>query len=307
MAAPTVRFQDNAPGADVSTVQNVMTALHGHLIASGWTIEYADADAIGTGSAGTPAWDKAPASNTSMGVVVYRMPANDHTNRWFVWIDARYGSSTALMGYRCRGGLTHDGSGNVSDGSAELGPAIGVNTGAGFMMSVSEDFFAIVQYGFATATANGLFMVERPRTMAGVVGEGLVCLNYRSAASAVAGFSLTASGGVLRENVSSFGVLMLGSTSGTSVGVYSSSNMGSAGTKDAAGETAYPCGPYIVSSSGLFLPRSLMAFCTDDQVAGGIMPVDVDGSVREYKFTGEIISRDPFQTGSVYRTAVATE
>src|SRR5690606_38531163 len=124
--------------------------------AAGWTLEYADSDAIG-GSVdpSTPAWDKTPATNTNAGIAVYRMPANGHTTQWFVRVRPGWGGAANRPHMRgMQLGTSHDGSGNLSGGGAELIPD-GSSTqldNREWLAAVSEDGFAFVS---PITTGNG--------------------------------------------------------------------------------------------------------------------------------------------------------
>lgn len=152
-----------------------MTALHAHLIASGWSIEYADSDAIGSGSAGAPAWDKTPATVSDAGFAVYQMPANDHTTEWYVRIRPAWGAATTrvyVAGVTI--GDTHDGSGGVTGGASEVAvAATGSNTdGYAWGISACEDGFALAMAGSGSTTV----LVERLRELDGTVTDDLVAL-----------------------------------------------------------------------------------------------------------------------------------
>ena len=74
-------------------LKTMAVALHDVLITAGWTIVYADADAIGTGSSGSPAWDKTPATTTTAGRTIYEMSAATASVTRYVEIEWRWGSA----------------------------------------------------------------------------------------------------------------------------------------------------------------------------------------------------------------------
>lgn len=183
MALPTIHHSYIPAASGSSDLVDFMSALQAQLLAAGWTIEYADADAIGGGSAGAPAWDKTPAANTSAGVAVYRMPANDHTTQWFVRIAPGWAASTSRPGVGSLTiGDTHDGSGTVTGGPAEMTvtlPTSGVQTGLEVGVSASEDGFMLAMGG----TNGTIVLVERVRTWAGTVTDDLIAFLGISQAS----------------------------------------------------------------------------------------------------------------------------
>src|SRR5690606_17965770 len=126
MAAPTVRYFAAAAGTGSSLLSVWMPKLQELLLDAGWTLEYADSDAIGSSlDPSTPAWDKTPATNTDAGVAVYRMPANDHATQWFVRLRPGWATTNVNRTYM-RGvqlGTSHDGSGGISGAGSELAPS----------------------------------------------------------------------------------------------------------------------------------------------------------------------------------------
>src|SRR5690606_34209291 len=85
-------------GIDSFTPNAAAAALHDALVAAGWSVEYLDADAIGSGSEEAPAWDKNFSSSSSVGVAVYRMPVNGSLTRWYVKPEFGWGTqSTRAM------------------------------------------------------------------------------------------------------------------------------------------------------------------------------------------------------------------
>lgn len=163
MALPTIQFHSEPAGANASTINKFMTKLHELLDDAGWTIVYADADAIGSGSAGDPAWDKTPAPTTSAGIVVYQMPLNDHTTRWFVRIEPSWGTNNNRVYVSSLSiGDVHNGAGGVSGGGAALvttqPPSNDIDHQ--HLIATSEDglFLSLVGAGVSVIAA-----VERPR------------------------------------------------------------------------------------------------------------------------------------------------
>lgn len=79
----------------ILTHQSLGTLLHSGLTGQGWTIQFANADAIGSGTASNPNWNKAPVAAASAGLVIYQMPAFGVLTRWFVSIELVWRASGA--------------------------------------------------------------------------------------------------------------------------------------------------------------------------------------------------------------------
>lgn len=147
MAAPTIHYRSATAGTGSSALSVWAPKLDDMLVNdAGWDRSFIDSDAIGGGSAGAPAWDKTPATNTDAGVAVYRMPANDHDTRWYARL--RLGWATNVVRPHIRGvtiGTTHNGTGGVTGAGGELVPSAGAGVAGNgaHQISVSEDGFGI--------------------------------------------------------------------------------------------------------------------------------------------------------------------
>lgn len=163
MALPTVRYYEAGAGADSATLDKWMTKLHDLLIAADWTIEYADSDAIGSGSGSDPAWDKAPEVNADAGIVVYRMPANGHATQWYVRLRPGWAAATARPHMRGIQVGTSHASGTLS-GSVSTEAVAAVSTTAtdalAWQMATSEDGLFFLT---ASASAAPVVYLERLR------------------------------------------------------------------------------------------------------------------------------------------------
>ena len=265
----TVNF-DHAPAAtDSSLLSKWMTSLHARLIAAGWTIEYADSDAIGGGSAGTPAWDKSAANNTDAGVAVYRMPANGGLTRWFVRL--RPGWAGNVVRPHMRGitiGNTHNGSGTVTGPGGEIvaGTVAIATNSVEFMTAASEDGFLV----FLNAGSNSVLAhVERIRLRSGVQDELLAINKYSTGDlyNVVSEASVTPNVPLLflnpqRMNLSALNV--------ASHSPYLDSNI--------------ELGPYTAFGDPLTLPPRLWRMVTPAAFpAGSTYELDIDGGLKMYR------------------------
>jgi hypothetical protein len=302
---PTVRYTFTGSGTNSSTVQAIMPVVHTELVAAGWTIEWANSSAIGSGTSSDPAWDTTPATNTDNGRVVYRMPS---PNPWYVMLVPHYTTVTDRWLMRFQMGLAHDGSGTITSGGAYIQPATtALNVDTSWSLTVSEDFLTLAL--FLGSGAGWNFIIERPRDQHGAVLAGLTGMWHRSSATTPTYVShLLPDGSVLHEVTNGNGSFnAIGAVAGTGVVAWSSTRFATGGSKDAAGQIAYPCGPYFPGSGGMWLPRSMLLFAPDDFVNGGTIPVEVDGAVRDYIFPN-ISATSHDQLGvATYRTAFATE
>lgn len=175
----SVQYTTGAAGSSVPAT--FMVGLHTVMLAAGWTVEFIDADAIGTGTSGAPAWDKAYPVNVSIGVAVYRMPANGSLARWFVRLEPMWGLGVLRQRINVHVGSAHDGSGNVSNPASAI-PEIETTapssnqTDGPWWASASEDHLFLYCPGNTTiSNFNGAgAFVERVRDASGTVQEPVV-------------------------------------------------------------------------------------------------------------------------------------
>lgn len=275
-------FHTRYPPPTAQTVQTLATQLHTNLLGAGWTIEYANADAIGTGSAATPAWTKTPATATSAGLVVYRMPAQASLNRWFVQIEFRWTTATTQIGM-----------GIVS--------AQGVNAGTGVLtlpgtvfsvfnnnaVTTPEYFIVAYEHGFLFASLNtntaSPFVIgcERRRNLGGNVGDDFV--GYFICITAGLGMAATV-GGQSRTRSWANGeyvaaeLMNLGST-----GALSTTSPNATETlNNPTGSVGYPLG-FFTKSGGLGAGfRLVQLWAVPDVTVGATQNVEVDGTTRSY-------------------------
>lgn len=268
MAAPTIHHHSAPSGSGASTLDVWMPKLDDMLVNdAGWERSFVDSDAIGGGSAGAPAWDKTPSTNTDAGIAVYRMPANDHTTRWYVRLRPGWGSQTT--GSYMRGitiGTTHDGNGGVTGGNSELTPSTlnHANSNMQHMLSVSEDGFAlIIQPNHANFVMS---IVERARTLNGTVLDDVIAaMKFGS----TVGCHVNASVG----QVSADAPLRLMAMSG---------DLPSLEASDATNVAVI--GPYFTGGNPLFAPPRLGFFASPQDVLGDSdRELVIDGGSKTYR------------------------
>lgn len=292
MALPTIIYDADSPGTNASTIAVIGPKLHSMLLSAGWSIEYADADAIGGGSAGTPAWDKSYSSGAVAGTVVYQMPANGHTTEWFVKFSLGWGTAADRVSPRfLQCGTGHDGSGTLTGGGTGITMSASTGSAAslGHIISVSEDGFAAWWDG-STATG-ALLMVERVRAADGTVTDDMLALAkpntntlYRRAYTAASG----------EDTLSD--IIFLGQIgNGGGIGLSAVASVVSAD-----GSASVIVGPYLARQALLAAPPRLLNFiAVSDATGGTTIQQDVDGGAKTYQ-----VSASSLGIGYV---AIATE
>lgn len=276
MALPTIIYDADSPGTNASIIAVIGPKLHSMLLSAGWSIEYADSDAIGGGSAGSPAWDKSYSSGALAGTVVYRMPANDHDTEWFVKFSLGWGTAADRVTPRfLQCGTGHDGSGTLTGGGT--GITMSASTGSpaslGHIISVSEDGFATWWDG--NVTTGALLMVERVRAADGTVTDDMLAL-AKPNSNVLYRRAYTAAGG--EDTLSD--IIVLGRlTDGATI---STSAVASAVSAD--GSASVIVGPYLTRQALLAAPPRLLNFvAVSDAVAGATIQQGVDGDAKTYR------------------------
>lgn len=277
MATPTVSFFNASAGTNSALLVDWMTQLQSMLFAKGWTLAYADADAIGSSlDPSTPAWDKEPATTTDAGVAVYQMPANGHDTQWFVRLRPGWAANTNRPHMRgVQVGTTHDGSGNVSGGSAEAAPTITTSQtdNRQILMAVSEDGFFFTLPGGASSVN---VLVERARRSdTGSVTDDLLVLNTFSSAAAA-----LARAGV--GEVHTVTPIALGRfNNGTSP-----TSFGSVSLQNYDGSHVPIVGPFWVRGFPFFHPRLAFLVNPGDHAVNTDRDLFIDGAARTYRAAG---------------------
>jgi hypothetical protein len=283
-------YQYHPAGTDVFSPNAIASALHTALLLAGWTCEYLDADAIGTGTLEAPAWDKTPTTNQTVGVAVYRMPANGSLTRWYVRPEVGWFAASTRTAFRTLTvGTAHSGSGVLTGGNASSPLAATSTTittsGYGWALNASENGFYI------GSTSSPWMYCERVRSPGEVVEDEVkLSICHTTAASMVA------------QLVSA----TLGVVNNSNQAVYLINAAGWAGVSPAnsvAGDIhAGPLvtGPYFMDGDPyLGPPRLFIAIPSADVTVGTLVDLNVDGSWRAYMPLGTAPS---FQV-----TLVATE
>lgn len=294
MALPTIRFHNTPAGANSSTVENFMTALHTEIIAAGWTIEYADSDAIGGGSAGTPAWDKSPVINTDAGVVVYKMPKNGHDTNWFVRL--RPGWAANVNRPHMRGitiGTTHDGTGGVTGGTTELTPGVAATQSDNrqILLAASEDGFAL----HLIFTNNVNVIVERARRSdTGVVTDDILAFVSYGSGSGRSALIRAGVGAVHTHDPVALG--------GFNNGITAASFGSGVSLESYAGSHIPIVGPYWLRGHPFWHGRHSFLVSFEDHPVDSDRSIVIDGASRVYK-----VNANGEQGNLWARWAVATE
>lgn len=279
-----VRFHRANAGAGSSPVSVWAKKLHDLLLLAGWTLEFANADAIGTGSAGSPNFDKAPAINTSAGVVIYKMPLNGQVTPWYVRLEPTWGTPP--------GGIAS---------------FLGVQTGTGQAGGVLQNPAAAVAFGLATGSQGNnnseLYVIAHPDAfcvcLTGGTNYGWVVSVGRRiddagettddvSTSLITGGTITVTGpagidtlgssvtrSITRGELQAEKFLVL-ACPGTSPTVYSQP----LSTNRDGAETGLPLGPFLRSGGLASIPRLWYIVADNDSVAGNEQIMFIDGADR---------------------------
>ena len=272
----TVQYGEITAATDGALISIVMPLLHTKLLAAGWTLEYVDADAIGSGSAETPAWDKAPVTNTDAGVAVYRMPANGAFTRWYARIRPGWAANTNRPHIRgVTVGSGHAGDGVLTGSTSEIVPSIAnaQTDNRQVYVAASEDGFYLNWY--AGSSTDATTHVERIRLMDESVQDEVIAFNrFNNFQSAFLSASLGGS------NLDFTSAMSLQTQSSSSVGV----NPDAQWAMSLYADTWLFVGPFWPIGDPLTgLPRLWRIAPAMNVAAGTTIQVDVDGGLKTYK------------------------
>ncbi len=269
MAASAFSFPSNG-----ATVALLGTKLHEFLIAKGWEIQWANAAAIGTGTATNPKWDATPTISTSAGIVSYLSPLAGLTNRWTINIELAWGSSS------------------VAGAILYTQTAQGINTSTGMLtnagrrngwtmpaFNAGQHHVTVSEYGFAVVGAGQWHGVERRRLIGNSYVDDLI--SHQFTVSSPIGFT-TGGRNVVRnwatgEYGEDFLVFLTGLSSASVSGGADISTLSSGD-----GNVGYPAGP-MSNSNGLGgMLRHVQCFRPNDSIVGIDQAIDIDGQQRLY-------------------------
>jgi hypothetical protein len=282
VALPTIYYHRQPIGVDSARVIDFMPKLTELLLDAGWTAEWADSDAIGAGSLLLPAWDKTPATSTAAGNAVFRMPANGHSIQWYVRIEARWGGATSQAQISSlQAGSAYSGSGtSVTSGHSNhsAGLLSASTKDHGFTAVASEDGFALHLNGNGVS-ATPLVWVERCRSPAGVVGDGMFTVTQASVSNGTRVSSLRSTGAVQLDASTGAGLYFVTRSAGNSITALAAGTS----SKNASGQQASLTGPFVQSDDGYSLGRLVVAVGFDDGAQDAFLPVNIDGGIKTYR------------------------
>ena len=303
MALPTIVFDEIVAGTNSSLISEFMPKLTALLKDAGWTLLYADSDAIGGGSAGTPAWDKSPSMNTSAGVMILKMPLNDHDTDFHLQLEAGWGANvgsnhyfsvTVGTGWDTVDTLT--GAGNTFTWQSNA-----ASTGLQVLMNASEDGFS-----FYCASSNSgavrWVLVERARELEnddpGGVSSDLLISGYATQGSFP---NNSPASGCVRvrddghEHATNYWAALAMAQHMTG---WQTPNTGTFTSDD--GQYGAPIGPFNVSGRLSALPRLLLLLQQPDAITNTDHPVLIDGGVKQYRTPASFVT-------NAYVSILATE
>lgn len=265
-----------------ATVQNIMTQAHTTLTASGWELVYADADAIGTGTASNPAWSKAPTATTNAGRVIYRMPATaGYATRWCVQITPVWGSATTRAELALTTATDATSAGVLTNPSGEIrtsSVASGANTDS------IEWYVSAYEHGLLLAlhkaTTGWMVCVERRRRLDGTVLDDLTTyISGVTPSNPVVGSLSNAGNGASLTRTAS------GTTYDPFLWAVLAASVGTAPPNTLNrmdGATGIPQGPFNVSGGTAGTPRLFLFLAPNDTPLGVDTTVYADGAERGY-------------------------
>ncbi|UQN05438.1 hypothetical protein [Deinococcus sp. QL22] len=269
MAASSFSFPNNASSAAL-----IMSKLHELLIAKGWEIQWANAAAIGTGTAANPKWDTTPAVSTSAGIASYLMPLAGLTNRWVVTVEMAWAAGSVLIPLF------------YSTTAQSVSTSTGVMTGAGRrnggsfgQFNAGQAHVTVSEYGFAFTNAGLWHGVERRRQITNTYSDDLTSHQFSTAGNV--GFANGARNLCRNWTTGEYGedaLAFLGTYATTAL--TSGDNIATLSSGD--GNVGFPAGP-ITTSNGLGgVLRHVQCFRPNDSVVGIDQAITVDGQTRLY-------------------------
>ena len=288
MATPTIRHHNEPPSSGSNLVSNFMPKLTELLLLAGWTQEWINADAIGTGTTALPAWDKTPANSSDAGIVVFRMPANGLTVQWYVCIVPGWNSPVTEVTFRrMYAANAYAGTGELNSGGVggNVPLATTTNQQYGHAISVSEDGLIVALHGgIGGPAAARAIHFERVRNAAGAATDDLAVFGY-GGSSGNNGRLLVPTGSAVPDAIWSATnvAVCLAWITGVNVGMIS--NTSTPALKDyATGADSSIVGPFVVGSAGLSSAfRLLVGFAWADGASDGLVEVNIDGGLKTYR------------------------
>ncbi|MDP9763833.1 hypothetical protein [Deinococcus enclensis] len=267
-----------------STVQNLYTQLHTLLLAAGWELVYADADAIGTGSAGTPAWDKTPVAGASAGIAVYRMPlVSGYPTRWCLQLNPRWATGAVAAQLLQVQIATAATSGGVltNPGTVQQitnGTATASNTASTEWYIIAYEHGLLI--GLHATLSGWLYCAERRRRLDGTVLDDL---NVYASSVNANGANVTLGGVTYNNGLSQSRTATQGEITTQRWAVFAASDGSVPYTLNRMdGATGIPQGPINVSGGTSGVPRLFAFLPTNDVTLGVDSTLNVDGQDRAY-------------------------
>jgi hypothetical protein len=258
------------------TLQQVGQAIHAALIGAGWTIAYADSDAITGGTASSPGWGKTAAINTIAGRATYQMPVTPFATRWFVDIELYWGTLATAYSVSVKTATGCSGAGVLANPGTPVrpSPTSAINSGE-FVFCASPNGFAL---GIClTASGGYAICAERRRNLAGVALDDIV-VHAIANGSPISGTVLPYGGAINRN--------LIGSENGPVPYAYlcfainPSSAFSTSEPTSLAGAGALrgiPMGPMIMSGGASGMSEHMLLFPAGDAPFGNDLTVSFGG------------------------------
>lgn len=277
-------FSGNATNA-----QAIGTNFHTVATAAGWSLEHADAVAIGGGDAANPAWDgTVSAAGDSYGKVIYKMPEPTQaeqdagiTTQWLVQVELVAAGGTTPTGVipKIATGKSHT-NGVLDDAGTAVTLANSNNADsmatADFHINADTHRLALVvggNYGYAIA-------VERQRTLGGVTRDPVAIAGVGDFYTWVGMPSGKYGGAIVRDAAFE----EYGEAKWCGIGEFGSNNLSKASSLAANGnQSGLPVGPLLNSGGIAGMLESFVLMPEGDTAAGATQNIRYGEHVYAYK------------------------
>lgn len=284
-------YRSKANGNPASTPTNLMRALHTQLVLSGWTLVYADVDALsGNTLAQGPLWNKVLAASVSLGTVVYKMPAVAipgvaSPTRWCLRINLATQASANNVNYTATSGTDCDAGGVLTAASTAYALSAGTSN-----VSMTDWYVSAYEHGLLIATfaTQGAFLFHLERRRKLVSGDVLddLTFNVGQSITTVAVFGAV-SGNNWPSGASFTRSLTAESTASLWNIIKNSSGSAPATMQINNGTSATPVGPECTSPERSGIPRLFQVYSAGDIGVGVLQNIVADGATRQYFTTSD--------------------
>lgn len=279
---PAVSWSRADAATNSATPAIVMQALVAAAKAQGWTVDYADTNAIGTGTSTSPKFDTvAYSSGVSIGIVILKMALNGFSTQWVVKIEPVWGTVSGAYQAKITTGLSQSGGVLNTPGST-------ITCGAINQSIISFEYWVSAHINELLLSFPTSFnvVVGRKRDLAGTTLDDIYVIATGQGPTYVAGYPAPVNAANPCGGLS----LVRNVTQGEYTSSYCMAWINPIGTSsfsapptltDSAGNYGYPMGPFIVGNGLGGFPRLMAYFPTNDVPAAlNNFTATIDGADR---------------------------